>query len=148
MERQLFGGPPFGTPRAVEQLIASTGGELAPVRLPWLVQEAHEHALRATTSDRSTAATPPVGVPAEPAARPVAVATDHAAQSKPESLAGLPGNQKPTTTPTATTLSSMATPKKFVAAKSTPRAAKKSASKSKSVFGAKGDRNDPLNAAL
>ena len=144
LERQLFGGPPFGTPRAVEQLVASAG-ELAPVRLPWLVQEAHEHTLHATAS---AAALLPVVAPAEPAVHPVASAAERATPSKPESLAGLQGNQKSTITPVANSLSSMAAPKKLAAVKSTPRAAKKSASKSKSVFNAKGDRNDPLNEAL
>lgn len=137
LERQLFGGPPFGTPRAVEQIVASAG-ELAPVRLPWLVQEAHEHALHATASAHAAAATLPVAAATEPvAAHPVAAAAEHTAQVKPESP-----------TPVAHSLSTMATPKKLVAVKSTPRAPKKSASKSKSVFNAKGDRNDPLNAAL
>jgi hypothetical protein len=146
LERQLFGGPPFGTPRAVERLFASAG-ELAPVRLPWLVQEAHEHALK-TASAQAAAATPSVVAPAEPAAHPVTAAAERTAQGKPESLAGLRGNPKSATTPVANTLSSIVTQKKIVAVKSTPRAAKKSASKSKSVFNAKGDRNDPLNAAL
>ena len=144
LERQLFGGPPFGTPRAVEQLVASAG-ELAPVRLPWLVQEAHEHALHAAASAQAAAATQPV---AEPAAHPVTAATERTAQAKPELLAGLQGNPKSAIAPVANTLSSIAAPKKLTAVKSTPHAAKKSASKSKSVFNAKGDRNDPLNAAL
>jgi hypothetical protein len=60
----------------------------------------------------------------------------------------LQGNPKSATPPVANTLSSIATQKKIVAVKSTPHATKKSASKSKSVFNARGDRNDPLNAAL
>ncbi len=61
-ERQVFGGPTFGTLRFVERVIAQEG-PLEPVKLPWFVTQMGE------ARERGSSSTPaPSSAPAEPQA--------------------------------------------------------------------------------
>jgi hypothetical protein len=141
VERQTLGGPGFGTPRAVEELAAAAGGQLTPVRLPWIVQERHERALRESSANSKSSA----------ASAASNDSISSAANRVPSKLPASPSNQvksEPAPPAAPATLSALGAAKKHVVTKAVaPKPARK-ATKNKAVFGAKGDRYDPLNAAL
>jgi len=58
-----LGGPIFGTTRAVDSLLAETGGALKPVRLPWIVTEMQGKKNEAAKQSASLAAATPNAVP-------------------------------------------------------------------------------------
>lgn len=144
LERETLGGPGFGTLRAVDQLIASAGGSVEPVRLPWIVQERHERALRESSG------------PAKPQNSLATADKDLARAKQSSDLNPIQAKSEPSPSKTAelnkapATLSALGAAKKSVATKApAPRPARKAATKSsKSVFRARGDANDPLNGAL
>jgi hypothetical protein len=126
-ERRMLGGPPFGTSRSVDQLIAEGGGRLEPVRLPYIVTQMHE-------ASTPAAAMQPNGLGSAVADQPNTSAKgNEPKQPSGEAAAALAGHAKP----------------KYATVKSasTPRVARKSSSRDKSVF-RKGDANDPLNPSL
>jgi|GEM_PF-2226799 len=147
LEQEILGGPSFGTPRAVEALVAASGGELAPVRLPWIVQERREGALRQTAlAAKAPTASPALGngsaTGADASTASSKQPTEPAPKLEPKASAAESATKPPAT------LSSLGPSKKAATPKSTARPARKPGTKGKSVFGAKGDRYDPLNAAL
>ena len=62
-EQRVLGGPIFGTTRAVDSLLAETGGALKPVRLPWIVTEMQGKKTEAAKQSASLAAVAPNAAP-------------------------------------------------------------------------------------
>ncbi len=150
LERHYLGGPLFGTLRNVEQLVSTTGGALPRVRLPWMVEAAHERRLHEVAAAELPAALPIVAQNA-PGARLPPTATERIAPALSE-----PGKtevqvttpQSATRPPVAGTLSQASPQKKLTAVRSPSPAARKSPKKTAPVFRAKGDAYDPLNPTM
>ena len=155
-EQRMLGGPLFGTARSVDQMITDGGGRVSAVRLPYIVTQMHE---AATASESMKPANTLSAAKAPVNNQPNAVGSASVALSNEPKRANDPANAKSVVDPKqpnpnqAATVSTEATRSKFATVKavSMPRTAKKSSSKGKgqsSVFRAKGDYNDPLNASM
>jgi hypothetical protein len=147
LEQQSLGGPGFGTLRAVEQLVAETGGDLAPVKLPWLVQESRAHAAKEAAAARSNV---PASQPEVHAQTP-AIAAAVTAKPEAKALASVPTAKTVAAANVAAATQSTLGSKKPTKAKATSRASvsRKAGSKGKGgVFSSKGDAYDPLNGAM
>lgn len=146
LEQRYLGGPAFGTPRAVEQLVASSGGHLEPVRLPISVSQftdSNRAAAAKTTEPAARAATPPpapIQAKAESVSSSAAPATSVAQVPPRASAAALGGAAQPTLAAAAKR------------ANTPPSSAKpsraKARSSNKSVLKSGGSYFDPLNPSL
>ena len=157
-EQRMLGGPLFGTARSVDQMISDGGGRLSAVRLPYIVTQMHEGA---TASESMKPANTLSAAKAPVNNQPNAVGSASVALSNEPKRANDPANAKSVVDPKqpnpnqAATVSTEAARSKFATVKavSMPRSSKKSSSNSKgkgqsSVFRAKGDYYDPLNASM
>jgi hypothetical protein len=153
-EKQVLGGPSFGTPRAVEALIAGSGGRIAPVRLPWIVTEMHESAAsgQGSKANGSNPSSNPQAKNAQVAAASSASPSVQAVETKPKAAPG--ATQPDAKAPGSAAVSSLAALKPkpaltTVKPASMPQTKKKRASShGQAVFHSKGDYYDPLNAAM
>lgn len=140
-EQRVLGGPIFGTTRAVDSLLAETGGQLKPVRLPWLVTETQDKKTQAAkqaavAAAQAPKAPPPSAAPTQPE-KAVETKTAAAAPAKAASNANV-----------AAALTG-APPKKFASVKSVkptamPKGAKKASKGQNGPFTGKGAYGDPL----
>ncbi len=147
-EQRMFGGPLFGTARSVDRMITDGGGRIAAVRLPYMVTQMHEAAV--TNAAAQAAHSPaPVNVQPQKPTRSATVASQAVgAEPKPVNDSKSVADAKlPKPTQAVAVAGSRS---KFATVKpvSMPRAAKKSSAKGQSVFKAKGDYYDPLNASM
>ncbi len=152
-EKQVLGGPSFGTLRAVEALIAGSGGRIAPVRLPWIVTEMHESAAsgQGSKANDSNPSSNPQAKNAQAAAASGASPSAQVAETRPKAA---PGATQPDAAPSSAQVSSSVALKAkptltTVKPVSMPQTKKKRASShGQAVFHSKGDYYDPLNAAM
>jgi hypothetical protein len=149
-ERRAFGGPLFGTTRAVEQLIAETGGPLQPVRVPVVAAQLTTSPPAPTTGTVPNAATPNQSGSAKLAVTPIATAVAASANTavtatnpKVKTEPALSGNV------TAALLGQPAKPNKPAVSSAPAPARRKKAGKSTAQFSSgKTNYYDPLNGAL
>ena len=150
-ERSVLGGPIFGSTRAVEALVAETGGRMAPVRLPWLVTEAQTNKLaseKKLSAERASAAEAAKVAAAQAQAKAAAEAKAQSAQA-----ASATASKAANGGDVAAALAGAPAKPKFssVKAAATPRGAavrKKSGKGQGGPFTGKGDYYDPLNGAM
>lgn len=146
-EANALGGPSFGTVRAVEELIRTTGGPLEPVRVPVFVTDLTTTAPPAQASNAPASNAPASNAqasraPNSPAGTPAAKADAMQPAAAPRAGAALGGN-------VAAALLGQAKPAPQRAAASSRKGTsqKASATKSSSPTGSK-NYYDPLNGAL
>jgi hypothetical protein len=140
-EQRTFGGPAFGTPRAVQDLLKSTGGSLEPVRVPVVAAQ-----ILATPAEKKVASNDAKAAPntvagdikkTEPTPPPPAAKAPQAASTPPT----LSGN-------VAAALLGKAKPKASVPSRAkAPSRRPASRSKGSAATGS-GSYYDPLNGAL
>lgn len=133
-ERAILGGPAFGTPRAVEELVANMSGPLQPVRVPLIVPSRLAVAAPAAPNNAKTEQSV---LPSKPVARPV----------DGSSSAGSPVPSPGLATNVTAALQGVAPPPKPATNAQRPAAPRKAAAKTGKL---KGSSNyyDPLNGSL
>lgn len=145
-EHELVGGPSFGTPRTVEQLVTTAGGPLQPVRTPWIVEAARGRGVT-TAATNAVTATSVVQRSTQPT-----VAAPHDSDERTTPSATVDASPPPSNEPKMAANNSARLGRKTqsvsVAHSVASRGSKPSSAKSKAVFSSKGDKYDPLNGAM
>jgi hypothetical protein len=136
-EQRAFGGPSFGTTRAVEQLVASTGGPLEPVRIPIVTTQRTTYPATVNTTSK-----PNPTFAKEDSDKTFANSSEIANKSS---------RTAPTTTLSshvAATLLGQTAKTKPVTPSTKPNAYKRSRKSSKRTVSGSSNYYDPLNGAL
>ncbi len=143
-EQRALGGPIFGTTRAVDSLLAETGGRLKPVKLPYIVTETQEKKAHAAKQASLAAAEAPKAA----APSPAPAKSEKATETKAAAVDSAPAAKEARTANVAAALSGAPT-KKFAAVKTARKAAPAPKGGAKKGAGAgpftgKGAYGDPL----
>jgi hypothetical protein len=142
-EHRTFGGPLFGTPRAVEKLLKDTGGPLEPVRVPVVVAQLMPTAVekpKPSTAPSAATKTAAITNPAVSSAAP-------SAPAKPDPHAAAPTNGALSGHVAEALLGQAPKPRVQPAAPKTVKTARKPTAKAKGPAGSN-SYYDPLNGSL